>query len=340
MSKNIPSQRQKNSNSANQKISDGVKTALIGLVGTAVIAIATFLAARIPTQISISATQTAEARATQAKMTDIPNYAQILTESPTPATPSIVWQKNPILPSINYLPGFINKVSSSQDKNDISISEDQILLIFGQKVDIPEIGAIGSDGGCFVIAAKGPLINIHIVSLTLGNVEIFDVKKDIADPITWAAWRVYLSKLYNPECGQAQILIGETDIKGNIIWVHNPKLPDIHSYPGMKTIVSSESINEDKDNVSIKVNIDEILLINGGDGGGGIFPDIGVVGGSHTCSLVVTRGPYEIIAKINKHTIIEIFKVETNSNSLVWAAWKHIQMQQIGCLYIEDWIGR
>ena len=93
--------------SKKQKMPVSLAVALIGLLGTILVAVATYISATLPLKITISLTQTTEARATLSKAIEIANY----TKTPI-STPS---QLTTLIPTV-----FVNDLNNTQIKVTLS----------------------------------------------------------------------------------------------------------------------------------------------------------------------------------------------------------------------------
>lgn len=149
-------------------------------------------------------------------ITPIPPTFMPPTNTPQVSTSqSVIWQLNPALPQPQ---GFIGWISSKDSKDfqsgiwtrdvNVSITENQLLLVFGGLANLPTIGELGTKTSCFVIASRGPLnLSLDLMSARL---EVHDVDTT-ATPLEWAAQKEkVMQEVYPLTCGKGvDIAVGK-----------------------------------------------------------------------------------------------------------------------------------
>lgn len=201
-------------NSGNSKSLIRVIVAIIGLIGMIILACGGPFASRIvdiylpaPTQVITNSPTTQVIPVTQViRVTEVAQVTE---------TESVIWQLNPVLSQPQGFTGWI----SSKDPRDfesgvwtqgvnVSIDENQLLLVFGGLAKLPAIGEIGTRTSCFVIASRGPLnLSLDLMSARL---EVHNVDAT-ATSLAWAAQKVtVMQEVYPSTCGKGlDIAVGK-----------------------------------------------------------------------------------------------------------------------------------
>ena len=143
-----------------------------------------------------------------------PEAAATSTQSSLTQT-NVTWQLNPTLPQPQGFGGWISTESPqdfgsgswTQDVN-VSINENQLLLVFGGFAKLPTVGEIGTRTSCFVIASRGPVdLSLDLMSARL---EVHNVDAT-ATALEWAAQKaIVMQEAYPSTCGQGlDVVVGK-----------------------------------------------------------------------------------------------------------------------------------
>lgn len=128
-----------------------------------------------------------------------------------------------------------------------------------------------------------------------------------------------------------------------ITWIHNPDLPAPAGYPGdlgytQQNYPGTSFVRD----IPIPVTGDQILIVHGYAALLPEYPDIGVIGGSSHCFLLMTRGPFSSTIDL-KTAAVEVHDADLEAITLVWAAQKVEDMKKDfpTCMQEMDiWIGQ
>lgn len=136
-----------------------------------------------------------------------------LSETIPPAN-TIGWQLNPELPQARDYNGWISNEDSKEFRSgiwtenvEVSVTESQLLLIFGGLARVPSVGELGTKTTCFLIASRGPLdLSLDLMSARL---EVHNVGSTALSS-EWSATKVeVLQNEYPSTCGEGvDVLLG------------------------------------------------------------------------------------------------------------------------------------
>lgn len=136
-----------------------------------------------------------------------------LVDAPTQAITGS-WQLNPSLPEARDFIGWkgsqapIGFESGAWTRNQqVTVNENQLVLVYGSMAVLQPIGEIGTDTSCFLVASRGP--NAFIIDLMSAQIEVYDVES-IANSLAWAAQKVkVLKEIYPSTCGKGiDVVVG------------------------------------------------------------------------------------------------------------------------------------
>lgn len=126
-----------------------------------------------------------------------------------------MWQLNPALPEPNDFIGWkssqapMNFETGTWTRNQqVTINDNQLVLIYGSIANLSPMGEIGTDTNCFLIASRGP--STFTVDLMSAQIEIYEVEQT-ANSLVWAAQKAkVLAGIYPSTCGKGvDVVVGK-----------------------------------------------------------------------------------------------------------------------------------